>query len=146
MYAELKQIVCERCKETKEVRFYKTQKLCAKCAKIDRAERKAVRRSGWRKAAPEKYRTQDNRQDLMKHYGITPEQRQEMFDAQNGQCAICGKHESEFQKRLHVDHVHNETKLIRGLLCTRCNPGLGYFEDSIERLEAAIVYLRKFKK
>lgn len=146
MYAELKQIVCERCKETKQIRFYRTQKLCVDCARIDRAERKAVRRSGWRQANPEKYSVQDNKYDLMKHYGITPKQRQEMFNRQNGCCAICGKHESEFQKRLHVDHVHDETKLIRGLLCTRCNPGLGYFEDAIELLKAAIIYLEKFKK
>jgi hypothetical protein len=32
------------------------------------------------------------------------------------------------------------------LLCTRCNPGLGYFDHSEERLEMAIAYVKKFKK
>jgi hypothetical protein len=50
-----------------------------------------------------------------------------------------------FTNGLHVDHDH-KTGLIRGLLCTQCNPGIGYFQDSIERLQLAIKYLEKFKK
>ncbi len=47
-------------------------------------------------------------------------ERQKLSDAQNQSCAICNKHESEFKKRLAVDHNHR-TKKVRGLLCYRCN-------------------------
>lgn len=145
MYAELKQIVCSDCGETKPVRFYKTAKKCRDCAKVDWAAAKAERRAAKRKQNPKLHKEADFRQDLKRNYGITVEQFQAMYDAQKGCCDCCGKHESEFRRGLHVDHDH-ATGQVRALLCTRCNPGLGYFEDSIERLEMAIAYLKKFKK
>lgn len=57
---------------------------------------------------------------LQKRYGITLAQRNEMLKNQNGCCAICGKHEMEFKKSLHVDHNHS-TKRVRALLCYFCN-------------------------
>ena len=41
-----------------------------------------------------------------------------------------------------ADHDHASGKL-RGLLCSSCNYGIGCLRDSIENLEAAIVYLRR---
>lgn len=46
--------------------------------------------------------------------------RQELSDKQHQCCAICAKHESQFTKRLAVDHNHKTGK-VRGLLCYRCN-------------------------
>ncbi len=40
-----------------------------------------------------------------------------------------------------TDHDH-ETGEVRGLLCNRCNAGLGMFEDSLEGLQRAVVYLK----
>lgn len=57
---------------------------------------------------------------LLKKYGITLRERQRMFKDQKGCCAICGKHESEFKRKLHVDHNH-KSKQVRGLLCFMCN-------------------------
>lgn len=54
-------------------------------------------------------------------------------------CQICG-HEDD----LHVDHVH-ETGELRGLLCRRCNVGIGFFQDDIDRLRCAITYLQRGK-
>lgn len=85
------------------------------------------------------------RQDLWKHYRIRIDEYRALYDSQEGKCACCGQHESEFKRNLHVDHDH-ETGKIRGLLCTQCNPGIGYFQDSIERLEMAVQCLKKFKK
>lgn len=51
-------------------------------------------------------------------------------------CTICSE-----QIGLVVDHDHS-TGLIRGLLCTNCNTGLGMFKDNIKILEAAIKYLK----
>ncbi len=57
-----------------------------------------------------------------KHCGIdmTPERYEKLLHAQNFSCAICRRHESEFQRRLAVDHNH-DTGQTRGLLCTTCN-------------------------
>lgn len=61
-------------------------------------------------------------------------------DDQAGMCAICGEFLSKETKHVMVDHCH-ETNRIRGLLCRRCNIGLGMFKDSIRNLKEAINYL-----
>lgn len=82
----------------------------------------------------------------MKQYGLTIEMFLEMEKAQGGKCAVCGCAPSEVQghrsTRLYIDHCH-ETGVIRGLLCNRCNTGIGYFQNSGERLESAANYLRR---
>lgn len=65
-----------------------------------------------------------------------------MFTEQKGCCAICGKHQSEFNRALGLDHCH-KTEIMRGLLCTKCNLGIGYFDDNVERLLKAAIYLRR---
>lgn len=54
-------------------------------------------------------------------------------------CKICNQSCSSGYK-LSVDHCHL-TGEIRGLLCLRCNKGLGYFKDNPEFLSKAIKYL-----
>lgn len=73
------------------------------------------------------------------HYGITYEQRDELYQRQNGLCAICKK---ELNHEYETDHSHN-TGLVRGLLCTRCNRGLGFFDDDIEIFKIVIDYLQR---
>ena len=67
-----------------------------------------------------------------------------MFKEQNECCAICGKHKSELNMKrknnLCVDHCH-ETGRIRGLLCDKCNRGIGLLGDSLKNLKSAISYL-----
>ena len=61
---------------------------------------------------------------------------------QNNCCAICGIEATEMKRELSVDHNH-ETNKIRGLLCDRCNIGLGNFRDSTTLLSVAIEYLER---
>ena len=49
-----------------------------------------------------------------------------------GCCAICKTHQSKLGKTLEVDHDH-DTGVIRGLLCHKCNVGLGYYETWKEK-------------
>lgn len=76
-------------------------------------------------------------------YGITQSQYDEMLISQNGVCAICNMSNNEKRDRaLSVDHDHKTGK-VRGLLCQRCNIGLGKFQDDIWIMELAILYLKK---
>ena len=78
---------------------------------------------------------------LLYRYGLSMGDYDAMFSKQQGCCAICGKHQSDLGKRLHVDHNH-ETKAIRGLLCTGCNTVLGRLEKN---WDAFIGYLKESK-
>ena len=62
------------------------------------------------------------------------------WDAQDGECAICGTTENVMGKAFAVDHDH-ETGQARGLLCNPCNIGLGCFKDDPQRLSDALEYL-----
>ena len=61
-----------------------------------------------------------------------------LFLKQGGVCAICKKTEN---KRLSIDHDH-ETGIVRGLLCSNCNLGIGKLFDNVEYLQSAILYLK----
>lgn len=77
-----------------------------------------------------------------KKYGITPKQQQEIIASQNGKCAIC-QTILESGKKVHQDHCH-ETNVLRGVLCSNCNLGLGHFKDSTDILKSALAYKEKY--
>lgn len=74
--------------------------------------------------------------------GITEEKYEEMLIIQGGVCAICGFPPKKI--RLAVDHDHKTNK-IRGLLCFRCNYGLGWWSNNSDRLITAATYLEKYR-
>lgn len=86
-----------------------------------------------------------NRSYNVKKYGLTEEQYQQMFKAQNGLCLICSNPETitdkrvNGAKRLSIDHCH-KTKKIRGLLCRNCNIGIGNLKHNPEYLRKAALY------
>jgi hypothetical protein len=81
---------------------------------------------------------------LQSKYGISLEDYQEIYEAQHGRCAICDTMIlDKKQKRLSIDHRHLDG-LVRGLLCGRCNRGLGLFRDIPELLEKAARYVRSY--
>jgi hypothetical protein len=51
------------------------------------------------------------------------------------QCTICGD-----EGDLVIDHDHQKNE-IRGMLCNRCNKGLGLFRDNADLLEYARIYI-----
>ena len=58
------------------------------------------------------------------------------------QCQICGRCDGDDNgAKLAVDHCHKTGK-IRGLLCNRCNRGIGFLQDDVNLLQQAIEYLR----
>lgn len=154
MYAELKRKVCKTCREEKDINAFCYNKgskdrlryHCRDCTKNYNkkywSENRLkhlpkMRADGWN---PRRVNYQ-----LIRNYGITLDQYEQMFLDQDGKCAICGQSESHPEKkRLAVDHCHKTGK-IRGLLCNKHNRILGTLGDSVEELERAIDYLNKFK-
>lgn len=80
--------------------------------------------------------------NLKKLYGVSWETYSVILESQDGGCAICGGI-NESGRKLAVDHNH-ETGEIRGLLCDKCNRGLGFFNDDIMILDLAVEYLGKY--
>jgi hypothetical protein len=73
-------------------------------------------------------------------YGLTLEQYDELFQAQEGCCAICRHQFTGEDRDTHVDHCHS-TGRVRGLLCPDCNRGIGLFKDDIALLQRALEYV-----
>lgn len=60
---------------------------------------------------------------------------------QNNRCKLCGTDiPGDKRKHFTVDHDH-QTGKVRGLLCSKCNQGLGCFKDQKDLLVKAILYL-----
>lgn len=84
--------------------------------------------------------------DLLKSYSITIEGYNELLAKQGGCCSICNINVSELKgakKHLCVDHCH-KTGRIRGLLCDKCNRGIGLLQDDTAIIQNALVYLHLF--
>jgi hypothetical protein len=89
-----------------------------------------------RQAKPERFADYARKQN----YGLPPGEFDRLLEAQQGKCAICRAQRPGGKGRFHVDHCHN-TKRIRGLLCHRCNLGIGQLNHDPAVLRAAIRYL-----
>ena len=85
--------------------------------------------------------------NLLHRFKLTTDAYDQQFVHQRGLCAICEKPEEALDakgrvKWLSVDHSHS-TGELRGLLCYKCNTGLGKLGDSITVLKSAIKYLEE---
>lgn len=93
-----------------------------------------------RKLDPE-FRAKKREREVLRAYGLTPDQLTAMREAQGDLCAICQQTHVGVGTRLHVDHNH-ETGAVRALLCGKCNTLIGLANDSPARLVQAAAYLR----
>lgn len=121
---------CKRCLEQKDSSaFSKHTGFSAgvnSTCKVCKAKEQRARPSG-------KYSFE---RDIKKKYGLSLSEYDAMVSDQAGHCKIC----NETGHKLNIDHCHI-TGNVRGLLCTRCNTGLGKFKDSPDLLREAIAYL-----
>lgn len=85
----------------------------------------------------------DKKWRLRKRYGLSLDAYTELYERQDGRCAICLCRPEK--KDIHLDHDH-VTGVIRGFLCGRCNRGLGMFQDTAYLLHSAAEYLERNKK
>jgi len=77
-------------------------------------------------------------------YGITVEKKDELLRQQDNKCALCLSQFDENNVSC-VDHIHDQTKQVRGLLCKACNSALGLFKDDVLILQKAIDYITKWR-
>ncbi len=110
-----------------------------------KAERKCYRQSEKYKITTKLYHQSGKYKahKLMYVYKLSIEDYNELFNQQEGKCRICSK---EFNiKDPHdvcIDHSHATGK-VRGILCRKCNLGLGAFDDDIGKLLCVIKYLEE---
>ena len=131
---------CIGCKETypltKEFfwsngrNYLKTK--CKKCGAIDKRK--------WIIKNKERASRIFLRSNLKQSFGLTEDDYYNMVKEQSNKCAICGRTPFGKNKRLCVDHNHSTGK-VRGLLCQKCNRGLGCFGDDLDTLKVATQYL-----
>lgn len=89
---------------------------------------------------------------LENDYHITIADYNEKLAEQGGGCAICGTtNPGGPGNRFAIDHDHNCCpgkgscgRCVRGLLCSRCNTGIGLIGLDIQRYAKAADYLRRY--
>jgi len=99
-------------------------------------ERARARTRKWNNANPGKLRAMR----LKREYNLTVEEYNLILAVQNGLCAGCKQPATNFKRSLHVDHDHSK-KIVRGLLCWRCNHMLPARRNLKEILENLASYI-----
>lgn len=133
---------CYKCKTEKpESDFHKDRSkpdgLTGQCKPCN-----TIKQSRYCRKIKEKFgRTRARAYELKHYYGITQAEYDSMLKAQGGVCAIC---KTKPEKVLAVDHCH-DSKVIRGLLCRRCNSAIGLFDEDPDKLKSAIGYIARFR-
>jgi len=146
--------VCSHCKEEKSLsEFYKNRtrkdglhSQCKQCmSRFNSTVSAALNKSKYKKKHPNKILNA-----VLKYkFDITRYDYDQMFEKQNGVCAICGKPEWVKQngviRRLSIDHNH-KTGQIRQLLCQRCNLLVGQSEEKISLLLKIAEYIERWQE
>ena len=123
---------CSGCEKTLHIRnFYKEAAkksgFASKCRKCAKARTKGPKARNYY---------------LKRRYGITLENYNVLLKNQSGLCAIC-KQKCTSGRKLAVDHCHKGGH-VRGLLCGRCNRGIGYLREDSVIVLSALNYLLRF--
>lgn len=134
-------IICTKCKIQKTFQEYNPSGLRFKYPLCKNCLRERSRISDIKRAPKNRER------GLLRNFGITLTQFNDILIAQNNLCGICKLPETKKGRKggtqpLSVDHCHS-TNAIRGLLCQKCNTGIGMFDDCTDKLNSAINWIKK---
>jgi hypothetical protein len=132
---------CRPCKYSAKREYEKRNRAKANAARSAHRKRniersRATARAHYRNN-PETYRGYN-----LGRYGITVEQYDALLADQGGCCACCGAVANRNGKRLFVDHDH-VTGMVRGVICHKCNAGIGALGDNIAGVRRALSYLER---
>lgn len=75
---------------------------------------------------------------IKRNFNLSEEEYLNLLKSQNNSCAIC-KQEFKISKFIHVDHCHKTNK-VRGILCNKCNTGIGQLQHNSKYLRVAAMY------
>lgn len=126
---------CDRYKNLEDIKFMNNSYICNDCFKIKEDILNYKKKKSTKSVY---YRNYDK-------YGINEEIYNDLFNKQNGCCAICNKHQNELNRSLCIDHNHTTGK-VRGLLCGKCNASLGLMNENEDNILNMITYLREYSK
>lgn len=118
---------------------FRLLKKCKDCSKEDVRKRHKLKMDDKNILKRKNYKDRHRYTAIKTAYGISKEQYDNMLADQDNRCAIC----NDFMPRPYVDHCHSNNK-VRGLLCMKCNTGLGQFRDDIKIMNSAIQYIEKY--
>lgn len=140
-----REVTCKYCSEVFTVKTNSGKHAyCPHCKPLAVQHSKA-RKNTARSVAANPHAKAKNMRTNLSRYGLTPEGLAAMQAAQGNRCAICGDPPDpngvRAASRLHVDHCHG-TNRNRGLLCIRCNTGIGHFREDPALFLAAVEYLK----
>jgi hypothetical protein len=117
--------------------FYETQSRW----RVRNLDKVRIRNKRWRDNNLEKSRKHGRESGYKNKYGITLEDKRQMYRNQGGKCAICETKMTTTHNCM-LDHNHT-TGVVRALLCVRCNSGLSFLENR-EYTAKAKQYLKKY--
>jgi len=83
---------------------------------------------------------QESRDSQLKSYGLNGYMFHILLQMQDYRCAICKIEYENVTKDFAVDHCH-KTQVVRGLLCTSCNTGIGLLDENPQIINQALKYL-----
>jgi len=116
-----------------------SEKTCCKCKELKSADKFCKNRTKSGGLDDWCYACKTNAR-LIKAYGITSADYEQMFADQQGLCYLCGG--PPRRDRLDIDHCHKSGK-VRKLLCESCNRALGLFQDDPTLLLKASKYVQE---
>ncbi|OGM05627.1 hypothetical protein A2125_00435 [Candidatus Woesebacteria bacterium GWB1_43_5] len=112
----------ERKKRTEYMRVWKAKNR----ERANELARESHARNKWKHVEQLRYKR------FEKLYGINRDQYNLIYQKQSGKCLICSEI-PKTERLFHIDHDH-KTQIVRGLLCSRCNGALGWFEKNEEKI------------
>lgn len=135
---------CKPCwNEEKKARYHgdlERHRGYARQKRLRNPERSREINRKWFAAEPGRMREHN----LRRNYGIGTLDYEKIFQKQKGKCFLCKVPHEETFKGLFVDHCHDSGK-IRGLLCRKCNTGIGLLGDNAKSLRKVLKYLEREK-
>jgi len=141
-----KLLICPVCKNEfvmHKAQFNNSQKYCSSKCRDKRRNKNKINQT---KDERDAYRKDWH---LRKHYSITLKEFEERWKKCGQKCSICDREltlpiKSKGQKSscVVIDHNHKTNKM-RGLLCSKCNKGLGLFNDDYNLLQKALEYIKE---
>lgn len=131
---------CRKCipRQSEEERKNSRREAALRYARTAEAKEKARQRYLDVKDTVE-FKEKSANTQLLRRFGITLKQFEELMNGQRGLCALCG---DRLERGYYcvVDHDHTTGKIC-GLLHRKCNSAIGFLDDSADKAQKAWKYL-----